>query len=72
MKNSISLKKIGEKDFLVEKKVHSIDLSNPYENPIEKNQRLLKMLKVIINNPGKFTRLFLLILLTVLLSTFTP
>ena len=72
MKNSISLKKIGEKDFWLKKKVNSIDLSNPYENPIEKNQRLLKMLKVIINNPGKFTRLFLLILLTVLLSTFTP
>ena len=41
MKDSISLKKIEERDrqFLVEKIIHSIEFSNPYKNPTEKNPR---------------------------------
>ena len=41
MKDSISLKKIEERDrqFLVEKIIHSFEFKNPYKNPIEKKQR---------------------------------
>ena len=41
MKDSISLKKIEERDrqFLVEKIIHSIEFSNPYKNPTEKKLR---------------------------------
>ena len=39
MKDSISLKKIEERDsqFLIEEIIHSIDFSNPHKNPTEKN-----------------------------------
>ena len=43
MKDSISLKKIEERDrqFLLEKIVHSIEFSNPYESPIEKKPEII-------------------------------
>ena len=74
MKDSISLKKIEERDrqFLVEKIIDSIGFSNPYENPTEKNLEITETVEVIIKYPGEFTSLFLLILLTVLLNTFIP
>ena len=42
MKDSISLKKIEERDrqFLLEKIVHSIESSNPYESPTEKKPEI--------------------------------
>ena len=43
MKDSISLKKIKKTDrqFLVEKIIHSTEFSDPYENPTEKNPKSL-------------------------------
>ena len=44
MKDCISLKKIKERDrhFLVEKIIHSIEFSIPYENPTEKNPEIIE------------------------------
>ena len=58
MKDSLRLKKIEERgrQVLVEKIMHSIEYSNPYQNPTEKKNRLLKLLKVNIKYPGEFTR----------------
>ena len=42
------MKKIAERDrqFLVEKIIHGVKFSNPYENSIEKKPEQLKLLKV--------------------------
>ena len=73
MKDSISLKKIEERDrqFLVEKKFTVLSSATRTKIQQKKN-RLLKLLKVIIKHTGEFSRVFLLILLTVLLYTFIP
>ena len=44
MKDSLSLKKIEERDrqFLVEKIMHSIEFSNPYQNPTEKIRQIIE------------------------------
>ena len=47
MKNSISLKNIEERyRFLDEKIIHSIEFSNPYENPIEKNPEIIETVEI--------------------------
>ena len=48
LKDSIGFRKIeeGDRQFLVEKL--SVEFSNPYENLTEKKQKLLKLLKIII------------------------
>ena len=51
MKDSVGLKKIEDRDiqFLVEKLIHGVEFSNPYENSIKKKkQKLLRPLKVVI------------------------
>ena len=44
MKDSLRLKKIEERDrqVLVEKIMHSIEYSNPYQNPTEKKKQIIK------------------------------
>ena len=48
LKDSTGFRKIeeGDRQFLVEKL--SVEFSNPYENSTEKKQKLLKLLKIII------------------------
>ena len=72
MKDSVGVKTIEERDrqFLVEKIIHSIEFNNPYENSIKKPQKLLLLLKIIIKYQGVCTSLSLLIFQIVLLNTF--
>ena len=44
IKDSISLKKIEERDkqFLVEKIIHDVEFQNPYENSIEKKLEIIE------------------------------
>ena len=71
-KDSIGSKKTEERDrlFLTEKIIYGIEFTNPYENSIEKKQKLLKSLKVIIKYQGVSSSPSLPILRTILLNIF--
>ena len=64
MKDSIGLQKIEERDrqFLIEKISHGVEFSNQYENSIEKKkQKLLKLLKVLMEYRDVSTNISMLI-----------
>ena len=69
MKYFVGLQKVEERSkyFLIEKIIHGVEFQNPYNTPVEKSLKLLKLLKVIIESLEGSISIFGLILLNYLI-----